>query len=252
METVFLTGGAGLLGRQFVAAFLERGNRVIYTSHSTDKIQAMERTYPSQVQDGQLVSFPLDLLAEDMERQVMSFLVQHDLHPAYLVNNARSLAFVKIEDYRKITEEQWLGEFRLDVVVPYKLMMLLSGMKPSALKSVANISSMYGLLAYNEYLCEGAPSISSNYGVAKAALIQLTREMAARLAGKGIRVNCISYGCVAGRAYEAFQKRYANLCPARKMLAPEDVAAPLLHLCSPQSSGMTGQNLVVDGGFSIW
>ena len=125
-------------------------------------------------------------------------------------------------------------------------------MKKNHYGRIINIASMYGLLPYNDYLCEGSKAICINYGVCKAGLLQLTREMAIRLAGQGIRVNAISYGGVIGRADEAFIERYARLCPSKKMLDLNEVSGHAIYLCSDQSLGMTGHNLVVDGGFSVW
>ena len=181
-----------------------------------------------------------------------TFLREQDVYPDYVINNARSLENVCITDYHNIPLEKWLGEYQLDVVVPYQLTMMLLKNGKEKLKGIVNISSMYGLLAYNDYLCEGSPAIAINYGVAKAALVQLTKELAVRLAADGVRVNAISYGGVSGRTDDTFQQRYARLCPMHKMLTENEVAGHALYLCSEASLGMTGQNIVVDGGFSAW
>lgn len=247
-ESVFLTGATGLIGKVLAKNFLEHGYRVIVTSRSKEKLEALCNEFERK----NIFDCQVDLLADDSIDVIRNFLESNTLKPNYLVNNARSLEFLKTTDFRQIDKSQWLGEYALDVVVPYNLTMLLSGMSDSRLKSVVNVSSMYGLLAYNDYLCEGAKSIAFQYGAAKAALIQLTRQLAVSLAPKHIRVNAISYGGVAGRADEAFQRRYATLCPERKMLSKDEIAGHALYLCSDASAGMTGHNLIVDGGFSTW
>lgn len=251
-ESVFITGATGLLGNFFVESFLAKNYQVIFTTTSKNKLESFYKQYKNFYKQGNFYGCQVDLLADDATEIIKNFLDENNLNPQYLINNARSLKFVATDDFRRIDKEKWLGEYLLDVVVPYNLMILFSELKDSRLKSVVNITSMYGMLAYNDYLCEGAKSIAINYGTSKAALIQLTREMAVRLAPLGIRVNCISYGGVLGRADENFQKRYAKLCPARKMLSKKDIAGHALYLCSEESSGMTGHNIVVDGGFSVW
>ena len=243
MKTVLLTGGTGLIGRMLMKKFLEQNYRVVITSHSPKKLDEFH---------GQKNIFGccVDLLSEDAIEKVNDFLASNDLKPQYLVNNARSLEFLDTRDFRRIDKSQWLGEYLLDVVIPYNLTILLSEMPGSRLESVVNIASMYGFLAYNNWLREGTKAISLHYGTSKAALIQLTRELAVQLAP--IRVNAISYGGVVGRTDTAFQERYAQLCPSRKMLSEEDVAGHVMYLCSKASSGMTGHNLIVDGGFSAW
>lgn len=251
-ESVFLTGATGLLGKVFVKHFLYQGYQVIFTTTSETKLKDFYDQYEDFYKQGNFYGCHVDLLSDDALEVVKNFLDENKLNPRYLINNARSLEFVKTDDFRRIDKEQWIGEYLLDVVIPYQLTMLMSQTSNSQLKSVVNITSMYGMLAYNDYLCDGAKSIAIQYGTSKAALIQLTKEMAVRLASLGIRVNCISYGGVLGRAGEEFQRRYAKLCPTRKMLSEEDIAGHVLYLCSSASEGMTGHNLVVDGGFSLW
>jgi NAD(P)-dependent dehydrogenase (short-subunit alcohol dehydrogenase family) len=79
----------------------------------------------------------------------------------------------------------------------------------------------------------------------------LTKELAVRLAGRHIRVNAISFGGVEGRVNEAFKARYAQFCPLGRMLNDNDLAGPVEFLATPASSGVTGHNLVVDGGWTI-
>ena len=123
----------------------------------------------------------------------------------------------------------------------------------SKLKNIINVSSIYGMVAPTPGIYKDFEKESPiNYGVAKAALIQLTRELAVRLADKNIRVNSISYGGVEGRADKNFKKRYGQFCPDGRMLRRDEVYGAISFLLSEASSGMTGHNLVVDGGWTIW
>lgn len=248
MSTVLLTGATGLIGSAITAALLERGDTVVYTTTSAAKVAQMSEKFAAN--DERLVGIVCDLTAENATAGLVAAIAARGLKVNYFVSNARSLKNVMIKDWREVTRAQWQGEFALDVIASYELTMALvaAGMP---LAGVVNVASMYGLVGYNDYLCEGSSAIAINYGVAKAALIQLTRELAVRLAPT-VRVNAISYGGVAGRADDAFQARYARVCPSREMLAPEETAGHVLYLCSDASRGMTGANLVVDGGFTAW
>mgnify|MGYP003739618353 FL=1 len=127
--------------------------------------------------------------------------------------------------------------------------MALTNLPDSRLSSIVNISSMYGIVAPNPLLYDdGLKNSPVHYGVCKAALIHLTKELAVRLAPRNIRVNAISFGGVEGRVDEAFKSRYARLCPLGKMLTEEDLGGSVEFLASEQSRGITGHNLVVDGG----
>src|SRR5690606_31612798 len=148
---------------------------------------------------------------------------------------------------------EFQAEYLMDVVVPYELSMALFNSQPENLKTITNIGSQYGVVAANPHLYEDFLRQSPiQYGVAKAALAHLTKELAVRLADKDIRVNCIAYGGVEGRVDAEFRKRYANLTPSRRMLSESELVGPLEALIQNGSSAITGQTLIADGGWSLW
>ena len=113
---------------------------------------------------------------------------------------------------------------------------------------------MYGIVAPNKKIyVDGYNSSPSFYGVAKAAQIHLTKELSVRMANHRIRVNSISFGGVEGRVNNSFKKKYAQLCPIGRMLKPSEIFEPIWFLANENSSsGATGHNLVIDGGWTIW
>ena len=170
-----------------------------------------------------------------------------------IINNARSIDTLSINEDGTVSRQNFLDEFLLDVVIPYELTMGIHQLKPSRLRSVVNIGSMYGVVAANPSLYEDPVHDSPiHYSVAKAALAHLTRELAVRLAPQDIQVNCVAYGGVEGRVDKKFQDQYARLCPQGRMLSELDITGPIDFLLSASSAAMTGQVLVVDGGWSVW
>ena len=146
-----------------------------------------------------------------------------------------------------------MAELLMDVVIPYELTMALSLQTGSKLASVVNIGSQYGVVTPNLKLYTDPLKESPlHYGVAKAGLGHLTKELAVRLAANDIRVNCVAFGGVEGRVDDDFKKRYSELCPMGRMLNESDLFRPVDMLLSPETSAITGHTLVVDGGWSIW
>lgn len=252
-QTLLITGGTGKIGAIFVEHFARKGSTVIVAARNP-VLPAPEITCADDsAKQGKIQTVAVDLQQPDACGKVCNFLDEHDLRPTVLVNNARDVAALKLTDLGLAAREDWLAEYLLDVVVPYELAMALARQKASRLVGIVNISSMYGVVAPNPELYENPLEDSPiQYSVAKAALIHLTRELSVRLAAQGIRVNAISYGGIEGRVSEQFKARYARLCPMGRMLTDEDIAGALEFLVSDASRGMTGHNLVVDGGWSVW
>jgi enoyl-[acyl-carrier protein] reductase III len=105
----------------------------------------------------------------------------------------------------------------------------------------------------------GAQRVLPNYvlvGTSKAALESVVRYLAVDLAPRGIRVNCVSAGVVDTEALDWFPNKEQMLAsvkrtPAGRLVEPEDVAAAVSFLCSPDAAMVCGQTLVVDGGYSL-
>jgi len=248
---VLITGATGKLGTAFTDALLNKGYTIIFTSRSAERIQNFLAERPDT--KSRLYGISVDFEAQDAITTTLQALEEKNLWPIALVNNARNAAHLKMERPNHPYREGWLGEYLLDVIVPYDLSMSLSSHPASRLKSIVNVASMYGVVAPTPSLYDNHPMQSPiHYSVAKAAVIHLTKEMAVRLADREIRVNAISYGGVQGRVNETFKQRYAKLCPMGRMLEDNEVTGPLEFLVTDMSSGMTGHNLIVDGGWSIW
>ena len=89
------------------------------------------------------------------------------------------------------------------------------------------------------------------YAASKGGLLQLTRWMATVLA-PDIRANTLSPGGIFRNQDQTFHKRYVERTPLRRMATEEDLKGALIYLASDMSSYMTGQNLIIDGGWSAW
>lgn len=135
--------------------------------------------------------------------------------------------------------------------------------------SIILLSSIYGIVGNDQRIYEGAnlaqvytaatneqPAQSyshAGYAAAKGAVIAMTRFLAAYWGTSGIRVNCISPGGVAHPGEnETFVKNYAHRVPLGRKAGRDEINGALLYLASDASSYVTGHNLVVDGGWSIW
>ena len=250
-RTILITGGGGKFGRILLSHFLAAGDHVIATCRTDESLEKLLQAYLSY--GDQFVGIKADLTENDAITLLSKQLDTRDIRPDCLVNNARSFSFLKIGEDGLVSRENFTNEYLLDVVVPYELTMALAQQQDSQLRRVLNIGSQYGTVAANPHLYTDPVKQSPlHYGVAKAALAHLTKELAVRLADKNIQVNCVAFGGVEGRVDEAFKQRYAQLCPMGRMLRDDEVVGPVDMLLSDKCSGVTGHILAVDGGWGIW
>ena len=248
-RVILITGGTGKLGRLFTKYFLNKGQVVIATGRSEESLEKLRESFPEK----KLETIVVDFSDSQSVKNLVIKLHEKDMMPDSLINNARSLECLAIGDKGVISRDNFMQEYLIDVVAPYELTMELVHYKDSKLKHVINIGSQYGLVAANPSLYTDPKQQSAiHYSVAKAAVGHLTKELSVRLADEGVQVNCVAFGGIEGRVDEAFKKRYAALCPMGRMLTEAEVAGPVGYLLSDASSGMTGQIMAVDGGWSVW
>ena len=251
MRTIVLTGVTGLIGRALLRHFLASGDVVVGISRSIDSLQKLRSEHKDSSHRFHVIG--VDLSADDACEYIKSRLLEANLRPDCLINNARDVSYLRLSSKGLVERHDFMGELLMDIVVPYELTMALAYQENSKLQSVVNIGSQYGVVAPNLNLYSD-PSKDSplHYGVAKAGLGHLTKELAVRLANQLVRVNCGAFGGVEGRVSDDFKKRYSVLCPMGRMLHKSDIAGPVDMLLSSSSSAITGHTLIVDGGWSIW
>ncbi|MDX1490600.1 MAG: SDR family oxidoreductase [Pseudohongiellaceae bacterium] len=249
-ETILITGGTGKFGRVFVRHFLNKGFNVIFTSTDLERAEEFKESFHGV---GDLSSYICDFTTKEAVSNFMQELSKSSRKINHLINNARSLSSLAVNHQGRTDRDCFLNEYLMDVVVPYELSMELASMNGSKLRTVINIGSQYGVVAatprlYDDHLIQSP----IQYGVAKAALMHLTKELAVRLAKSHVRVNCVAYGGVEGRVDVDFRKRYAELVPTGKMLNESEITGPVDFLIQESSSSVTGHTLIADGGWTLW
>lgn len=249
-KTIVVTGATGKIGTILIQRLLNLGYEVIGIGRSEEKFSIIKKKIGA---NASFKEVKLDLLQNNIGEILLSKLTELNIFPSILINNARSLENLRLSDNGIVSSNDFLNEFNLGVVSPYNLIMEMTKQKNSKLESVINISSIYGLVAPNLNLYKN-PKIESfpHYGVTKAALIHLTKELAVRLIKKNIKVNCIAFGGFEGSASEELRAKYKNFCPMGEMLNEEDIFNPIKFLVENNSLAINGHTLVVDGGWTIW
>ena len=243
-DAVVITGGTGKIGSRLVEHFHSQGRAVVFTSRSDENIA---KIVPGR--EG-LVGIKVDFRDDAAVDVIVAALNSQDIEVSALVNNARDLDALGVDEDGTVPGTNWLAEYRIDVVLPYQLSIALA--RRGGLKKVVNVSSIYGMNSFNPHLYEGPFRPPLQYACAKAALIHLTKCLAVQFAPQEIAVNCVTYGGVEGRVDDGFRKRYAALCPMGRMMKDDETVGSVDFLLSDKTAYITGQNIVVDGGWSAW
>ena len=126
-------------------------------------------------------------------------------------------------------------------------------MKKRGTGVLLNIGSHYGVLGPNFSVYEGTQmTMPAAYSLIKGGIVNFSKYLATYYAQYNIRVNAICPGGIFNNQDPKFIEKYVKLTPMGRMASPEDIAGPVLFLCSDAASYITGQAIMVDGGWSAW
>jgi 2-deoxy-D-gluconate 3-dehydrogenase len=268
-RVAIVTGGPGLLGKEFCRTLAEAGASVVVADINADGVNstaitlikagyhclgvATDVTQPESVHnlvDETLATFSrLDIL-------VNSAAIDPKFDPDALADmEKRGALSGAFEDYPL---DSWRAA--LDVNLTGMFLCCQAAVKPMLAQgrkgSIINICSTYGLVAPDQriYLRHGEQSSYKPvyYSVTKAGVLGLTRYLSAYYAGTDIRVNALSPGGVYNNHDDEFLKAYSARTVMGRMARKDEMNGALLFLSSDASSYMTGSNLVVDGGWTAW
>lgn len=235
--SILVTGGTHGIGRGIATAYREAGAEVIVTG---TRPQASD--YEADLSDFQY--FQLELTDNSQIETLANAIPRLDI----LINNAgRNLEHsdeYAIDVFERAVRINLLGIYRLTHACYPKLLRSAFPTGPSVI-SLASLTTFFGM-----------PEIPA-YGASKAGIAQLVKSLAIRWAADGIRVNAVAPGVVlSGLTVELFDSKETTEAlfkrqPIQRIGLPEDVAGAVLFLTSSAASFITGQTLLVDGGYSV-
>jgi NAD(P)-dependent dehydrogenase (short-subunit alcohol dehydrogenase family) len=227
------------------------GAELLFTASSENTAASLEHQLQSSYRETFIRGFALNLSSLDSINELITSIRADRRLPSVIVHCARSAATLATKNGIPAWSD-WQLEYAIDVIGTYNLTIGLQVDLAEKGGSVILISSIYGMVAVNTTIYSDPEAVSPiHYSCAKAAQIQLMKELSVRLA-PSIRVNAVSYGGVEGRAPADFIERYSSQCPARRMLCGSDLSGAVVFLASDDAAGITGHNLVVDGGWTAW
>lgn len=265
-RTVVLTGAAGFFGRHMATTLLEVGANVVLMSRS-DKLDAQAKGYCDRFGAERAVAKQVDFYDRDaLSGALEEIVASHQVD--VLINNACDMSprtgfNVPQGCLADAPYEQWLASMESGLYWAAAATRIIGEqLCDRGEGSIINVSSMYGLVAPNPTLYEGTDFLNPPfYSVAKAGLIGLTRYTASFWGPKGVRCNALVPGPFPNVEHEsdnsvkpddnAFLKRLVERTALRRVGKADELGGALIFLASGASSYVTGQTIVVDGGWTI-
>ena len=262
---VVVTGAAGLLGRQHATALLEVNANLVLLDIDKNKIIQVSHELNQLGFSGKILNYEIDVTNESKVQAVYDDLLAKKISISVLINNAainpkyNVLAEGKngsrVEDFDLL---DW--DLQLDVGLKGAFIcskVFGSDMAKQGNGVILNIASDLSIIApdqriYNNNSNELPIVKPITYSVIKSGLIGMTKYLATYWNESNVRVNAISPGGVYENQDSEFVNRLTKLIPLGRMASPDEYKSAIQFLCSDASSYMTGQNLVIDGGRSVW
>jgi len=250
-KVVLITGGSGHLGRAFSGALAEAGASVVVASRSLERAQETANSLPTPG-GAEHRGVVIDQLDEASIEAGFSAAVAEAGQVDLLVNNGQQghpldLTNVTAEAFNKDLQNA-TGYFLLARTLRDHLV------ERHAAGAIVMVGSMYGVVgayadAYED-ICTASPV---QYHALKGGIVHMTRHLAVYWARDNIRVNCLSPGPFpSNKAPQEMVERLKTKSPMQRMGQPHELKGALLLLLSQAGSYITGQNLLVDGGWTAW
>lgn len=261
-RTAIVTGAVGILGQHFCRGLAEFGAQVAVVDLDEKRCSAfaeeLERDFGKSAAGFACDVSDPDSVSNMVDRVVKRFGAINILH-----NNAASKS-ADLDAFFATTEKYSLHEWRKIMSVNVDGMFLVAQAVGAQMQkqgtggSIIQTSSIYGLVSSDKRIYEGSFYLGrqiSNpavYSTSKAAVVGLTRYLAANWGDTGIRVNALVPAGVESGQNDTFKSRYSARVPLARMAKPDEMVGALVYLASDASSYVTGHCLVVDGGLSAW
>jgi len=251
-----ITGAAGGLGGVMAGTLAEMGADLILVDRP-GSAYAPDVSSLGQRYGVSLTRVECDLESQQ-ERSALVAQVQGSRDSLHvLVNNAGFVGTTGLQgwvtEFEQQSVETWRRALEVNLTAGFDLVKGLTPLlRNSGTGSVINIASIYGMLGPDYSLYEGtAMGNPAAYAASKGGLIQLSRWLATTLA-PAIRVNTITPGGVFRNQPDVFVERYKSRTPLGRMATEDDFRGAIAYLASDMSAYVTGQNLMVDGGWGAW
>jgi Tropinone reductase 1 len=243
-QLALVTGGSAGIGLAIVRELLGFGARVLAVARDGTALEQVREELAEEFGDDRIFALAADVADDEQRREILDWIEDRDEGLNILVNNAGGNLTRASTDY---TEDEWRSIFEVNLFSAFELSRYAHPLLVKhAVSSIVNVGSVSAMT----HVRSGAP-----YGMSKAALQQMTRNLAVEWAEDGVRVNSVAPWYIRTRRTSGklvdpdYLDEVLLRTPMGRIGEPEEVAAAVAFLCLPAASYVTGECIAVDGGF---
>ena len=267
-NTALITGGVGLLGIHHAKALLESGARVVITDIDESKLNSCKEDLLKDFNESKVFFEVMNVTNENSIFNTLNKLTNMRLHIDILINNAAIDPKVqegdnKLENSRleNFDLNDWNHQLSVGLTGAFLCSKIFGQKMANSNKSgvILNIASDLSVISpdqrlykKNGYSKEMQPVKPITYSVIKSGLIGLTMYLSTYWSEQGVRCNALSPGGIKTNQSEEFVEKLSKLIPMSRMAEKDEYKSAIQFLCSDASSYMNGQNIIMDGGRSVW
>lgn len=253
-KVVVITGGAGLIGKAYVEACAQYGAKVILVDVADDAAKKVVSDVIKKTGDRNVFYQKCSIVDEADIKKLIKFAIKKFGRIDALVNNAYPRGKNYGVKYEDVSYEDFCENLSLHLggyyLAAHEISKVMIRQKSGV---IVNIGSHYGFVAPRFEIYEGTKmTMPVEYSAIKGGIINLTRYLASYLGKYNIRVNTLSPGGVFDNQPKSFVQKYEErVLIGKRMANVDDLAGVLVFLLSDASRYITGQNIIVDGGWTI-
>ena len=248
-KTAIVTGGCGLIGREIVQGLSQFGADVFIA----DQNEPEDKILTEQRQNVKYVNLDITSVAS-----VQDVLKRIAIEKGGKIDILVNCAYPRTKDWGAKFENINFESWKLNVdnhLGGYFLMCKETAMlmKEQGGGSIINVASIYGVVAPDFSIYDDTEmTMPAAYAPIKAGIIAMTKYIATYYGSYNIRSNAISPGGIYDNQETSFVEKYSRKTPLGRMGKPDEIVGGVIYLASDASSFVTGQNILVDGGWTAW
>jgi len=252
-KVVIISGACGLIGRAFCEAAAQFEAHIVCADIPASKPEQL--AHDLQEKHGRdMLGVSLNVTKKDEIENLKRITLEKFGKIDGLVCGHQNKSHLKFEPFESVSEENWDTVVEVNLKGTFLLCQVIgSHMAETGFGSVINLPSTYSVVAPNQNLYTGTSlGCPAAYSASKGGIDALSRYLASYWAEKGVRVNMITPHGVWNQHEESFENNFARFSPMKRLSCNHEVAPALIYLLSDASSYVTGSNMLVEGGWTVW